>query len=401
MAVRHGYGKIAGTDALVFAYDTGDIINCYKGEPTTNVVNTNGQGYNPLDLYTWAPSGYLSTWSRDPSAELSPVGGIPLKEVSSGTDAYSDTYNNLSDSLGAASAGQTWTVSVYAKSAAGTNLQLWLFEANSNGNYIALSAESYAATGNWQRIALTRTLTDGSTAAVQARVATATNGAIIWWDGLQMEQKPYATQFTPSARSSTQGLLDLTGNRTIELANVSFTNQAQPYFDGTDDVITFGAAADIINKSYTIEAVFNRYSINRIDEIIADLQYNWFTFTITSNNEMFMYHRNIATYIENYVASPTGLIGTGYCHAVGVFDINAGMRMYVNGNLVGSNDNTIAFDLADRGPQYIGQYRGGAPSSPEVMSGQIPILKIYSNKALTAGEVLNNYNNYKTRFNLP
>ena len=39
MAVRHGYGKIAGTDALVFAYDTGDARNSYKGEPTTNLVN--------------------------------------------------------------------------------------------------------------------------------------------------------------------------------------------------------------------------------------------------------------------------------------------------------------------------------------------------------------------------
>ena len=37
MAVRHGYGKIEGTDALVFAYDTGDIVNSYKGEPTENI----------------------------------------------------------------------------------------------------------------------------------------------------------------------------------------------------------------------------------------------------------------------------------------------------------------------------------------------------------------------------
>ncbi len=36
MAVRQGYGKVAGTDALVFAYDTGDTRNSYKGESTTN-----------------------------------------------------------------------------------------------------------------------------------------------------------------------------------------------------------------------------------------------------------------------------------------------------------------------------------------------------------------------------
>src|SRR5210317_1649730 len=40
MAVRHGYGKIAGVDALVFAYDTGDTKNSYKGEPTVNEIHT-------------------------------------------------------------------------------------------------------------------------------------------------------------------------------------------------------------------------------------------------------------------------------------------------------------------------------------------------------------------------
>jgi len=45
MAVRHGYGKIAGTDALVFAYDTGDTVNSYKGRPTTN--------YGPADFGDW------------------------------------------------------------------------------------------------------------------------------------------------------------------------------------------------------------------------------------------------------------------------------------------------------------------------------------------------------------
>jgi len=43
MAVQHGYGKIAGTDALVFAYDTGDAVNSYKGEPTENLAPAGGR----------------------------------------------------------------------------------------------------------------------------------------------------------------------------------------------------------------------------------------------------------------------------------------------------------------------------------------------------------------------
>ena len=166
---------------LVFAYDLANIKRSYLGQPTVNVVNSNGQGFNPLDLYTWASSGNTSTWARDTTIQRSSVGGIPLKEVSSGTDSYSGTYGGGTQwNLGAASSGQIWTVSVYALAAAGTNLQLWLFEANSSGGYIELSAENYTATGKWQRIALTRTLTNGSTTAVQARVATTTNGGVIW-----------------------------------------------------------------------------------------------------------------------------------------------------------------------------------------------------------------------------
>lgn len=37
MAVAQGYGKTV-TSGSVFAYDTGDIVNCYVGEPTANLI---------------------------------------------------------------------------------------------------------------------------------------------------------------------------------------------------------------------------------------------------------------------------------------------------------------------------------------------------------------------------
>ena len=46
MAVAQGYGKTV-TSGSVFAYDTGDTRNSYRGEPTTNVFThygTEGQG---------------------------------------------------------------------------------------------------------------------------------------------------------------------------------------------------------------------------------------------------------------------------------------------------------------------------------------------------------------------
>lgn len=37
MSIQQGYGKIV-TNGIVFQYDLGDKINCYKGEPTTNKI---------------------------------------------------------------------------------------------------------------------------------------------------------------------------------------------------------------------------------------------------------------------------------------------------------------------------------------------------------------------------
>jgi hypothetical protein len=403
MAVAQGYNKTSATDSLVFMYDTGDTTNCYLGEPTTNVVNTNGQGYNPLDLYTWASSGNTSTWSRDPSSELSPVGGIPLKEISFGTDSYSGTYNSSVWSLGAASAGQTWTVSVYAKAAAGTNLQLWLFEANSNGNYIAISADSFAATGNWQRLYITRTLTDGSTTAVQARVATATNGATIWWDGLVMEQKPYATQFTPSSRSVTGSLFNLLNKTGINVGSVSYTTTPftpQITFDGTDDIIQVPAAPWNILQTFTLEAIFKANGTAGSGYHVLFQKEGGFSggavYGLRAENaggNLFAMICYDAQAVNALTLGSTTLVTNGkYYHVVSTFDSSYNWKIYINGVLENSRT-LITVPFQNTSPIFIGRGDG------RTMNGDLPISKIY-NRALSTAEVLNNYNNYKTRFNL-
>ena len=403
MAVRQGYGKIAGTDALVFAYDTGDTRNSYKGEPTTNTV---GQlnSFNPLDLYTWASNGNTSTWSRDATAPLSPAKGIPLKEISSGTDSYSGTYNNTVNNISTASSGQTWTVSVYALATAGTNIQVWIFGANSSGNYIELNVNSFTATGVWQRISVTMTFTNGSTAAVQARVATATNGGVIWWDGLQTEQKSYATQFTTGTRSATQGLKDLTAANTINLSNVSFDSNAQMTFDGTNDLIDVSYYSTVNNSlsrswevvvrpttSLTYAGIFGHKIGYGCSYYCNGGIYLWY------GNWSFNWYDNAA---YQFLDSSVAATANAYAHIVGTYDASDQKpRIYVNGQLratYGSSTNMnyggetyvldIGWNSKDGGQHYL--------------QGQIPVAKYYSNKALTADEVRNNYNQYRTRFNI-
>jgi hypothetical protein len=387
---------------IIFSYDVGDTSNSYRGQPTTNAVG-NLNSFNPLDLYTWASSGNTSTWSRDTTIFPSPVNGIPLKEVSSGTDSYSSTYNNPGNNISAASSGQTWTVSVYALAAAGTNLQVWIFGANSSGNYIELNAQSFTATGIWQRISISMTFTNGSTAYVQARVATATNGATVWWDGLQIEQKSYPTQFTVGTRSATEGLVPLIGNSTIDLSNISFNSAAQITFDGSDDYLTVSNPSNYVQgtSDFSLEFVFNKAAtggnngmlleargaslvgfflyVNMSDSVtVLALNYN--------SSQQWVSFGNFGAYAPN----------TNYHIVVTVRRGSYQASHFVNGNLVQvatiSHSNTITPGSSYR--YNIGQDLGGAP-----YYGNILLHKLY-NTALSADQVKQNYKQYKSRFNL-
>lgn len=394
---QYANGKTT-TDGIVFMYDTGDTDNSYKGEPTTNTIGSTI--FNPLDLYTWATSGNTSAWSRDTSTSISPVGGIPLKEISSGTDSYSNTYNNSYYNLGAASAGQTWTVSVYARAAAGTNLQIWLFGANSSGNYIELDAWYFTATGDWQRISGTRTLTNGSTAYVQARVATATNGATVWWDGLQIEQKSHTTPFTPASRSNTQGLLDLSGKgSSIDLANVSFDSSAQIYFDATNDRISLTPSTYGITNQFTIEVVcypttqvngmFNFIGPNGSDRGIMahwpwSSDYGYLDITNTAGGFYRWYKVNAGILnvkaLYHFILKPSGQVVVKQNNNVMIPD---GTDTFVGNVSLGTSNTIGAFNPS-----------GGLP-----WGGNIYVFKVY-NRALTDAETTQNYLSYKKRFNL-
>ena len=393
----------AGEGNIVFSYDTGDTSNSYRGEPTTNTVG-NLNSYNPLDLYTWASTGATSTWSRDTAVSPSPVRGIPLKEYSFGTDSYSDTYNTSQDNISAASSGQTWTVSVYALANTGTNLQIWIFGSNSSGNYIELDAQNFTATGQWQRISISMTFTNGSTAYVQARVATSTNGATIWWDGLQIEQKSYPTQFTTGTRSSTQGLLPLMGNSTINLSNVSFNSNAQMTFDGTDDKIDVSYYSQVNNSLSRSWEVIVRPTANLSyagifgNKIGYGCSYycNGGIYLWDGNWVFNWYDNSSYQFLYSYVPPSVN----SYTHIVGTYDAtDQKPRIYVNGELkatYGSSTNMnygnetyvidIGWNSKDGGQHYF--------------QGQIPITKYYQGKALSITEIKQNYQQYKTRFNL-
>ena len=171
-------------------------------------------------------------------------------------------------------------------------------------------------------------------------------------------------------------------------------------FDGTNNTDRgIYLPSQNLNNSYSVEAWFKFDTGGTTQGIVGDLQWAWYRFLISTNNQIYAGHINNASgYNYNFITAPTQLSTGTYHHAVHVFDENAGQRIYVNGSLDASNSNSLNFLLSNRGPQYVGQDRPSAQATRNVLDGTVPVLRIYKNKALSAAEVAQNYNALRGRF---
>jgi hypothetical protein len=199
----------------------------------------------------------------------------------------------------------------------------------------------------------------------------------------QIEQKSNVTPFVNGTRSSTQGLLPVIGNSTIDLTNVSFDSNAQMTFDGTDDYLEITSNLGTLSQ-YTIEHVSFKGAENRmpISFRSGPIFYQF------GDNSWYYTHGGVGG--EYYYPKTKTINGWG--HWVIVYN-GSFVRIYRNGVYEGQQATSGTANWT--GGMRIGNY--GYGSYPWL--GQIAIAKMY-NRALSDNEVRQNYQQYKTRFNL-
>jgi hypothetical protein len=201
---------------------------------------------------------------------------------------------------------------------------------------------------------------------------------------VQLEVKTHATQYSSVyTRSTTDALKPLAGNSSIDLTNVSFDANAQLTFDGTDDYIDITTNFGTLSE-YTIEHVSYKGSNNRmpISSRGGPLFYQY------GDNSWYYTHGGVAA--EYYY--PTTKIINGWGHWVITYN-GSYVKIYRNGIFEGQQATSGTADWTNG--FKIGNYIYG--SYP--WNGQIAVVKMY-NRALTDGEVTQNYNKYKTKFKL-
>jgi hypothetical protein len=215
------------------------------------------------------------------------------------------------------------------------------------------------------------------------------------FSNLQVEVKSHPTPFVNGTRSTTQGLIDVTGNETINLTNVSFDSNAQMVFDGTDDYLNVNTSLN--SGNFTYETVM---SVNDTTYPIFGAGYGTAGTTIqsyiTSSGALINLYAPIGAggWVYGSYSNLNGYVSVAnrLRHIV-VTNNNTVWQTYVDGYLVGN----VTFYQPTTGTDVgIGRI---AMQSASNLSTVVKMVKLYD-RVLSSSEVLNNYNNIKRKYGI-
>lgn len=349
---------------------------------------------NSTNIFAWSGTGNNNCTLSSDSTITRQYGSIPLKMVMTGTDPYTGTYNNSSWNLAPAASGQTWTLSFYAKASETVTGNCYIFGANSSGNYIEAFATSFTVTTSWQRFTLTSTFSNASTAFIQIRFGGASGqvNKIIWWDGVQVERASSATTFNPYYFGNTVWR-DVSGNGyngtfgpSTQTPVFDVVNKGSILFDGSNDFVEITSNLGSFSQ-YTI-MFWARRDVESKMPVAARTNTNFYWF---GDNSWYYTHGGVAG--EYYYSKPTSIpLGTWGCYCV-VYN-GSNVSIYRQGVYQGQQSTTGTANWSTG--MLIGFWAGG---STYAWQGLISTVLMY-NRALSATEVLQNYETDKTRFGL-
>jgi len=411
-------------DGLVFLYDTDDVKS-YKGEPTTNFVT------NP-DFSTGDLTGWSSTSTSNSDVDIAGVfseNGYNYfhkkvnKTANGGQDRLveSSTYN-IDTSKRTTISIDIWinpendySITFYARGTTADDTTFDEKPLQNNGS----TTSTVDLGGGWVRYIYTLQTAwyTGSGTSFRIAIYPAYGGRGLMEykvRQVQVEQKPHATPFVNGTRSATQGLIDRTGNSTIDLSNASFDSNAQITFNNTTGGMTGVPVAHSYLSSSAIEVVVNPNTLNDKD-MVGGYRHNNGYSNPTIGSIYIQYNRFYASVITaaevyRHVSSNT-ISANQYYHVVLNKDtVDGQLELFVNGVSQG----TVSFDAATYGQwttagNYIGtntldigvstNTNSSQGWGSSTLDGQIPIFKVY-NRTLTTAEVRQNYNATKSRFQL-
>ena len=400
-----GYNPKIVTSNLVFAMDA---ANKKSFSPNTFP--------NPKDITTWwitlngSGNGNNCNVAQDLTI-TSPAGGIPMKMNVNGNDAHISSWNASKYNISRANNGETWRVSVYAKAAANTDGEIYIFGANSGGigfvnsNFIGITSKAINITTEWQRFDHSITFANSQIQFIQARLdGTQANGSgnTIWWDGWQVERSTALSDFNEIVNSNNNTVIDLTGrNAAPNLINVIYdtaNNKSFNLSNATSTYISFSdvAAANITNN-ITIDTWVNVEIFNNLGGIItygSDAYEQYALWTSSSSNRV-VFSTNWPT---DWKQAYSNTLQTNTWYNIVTTFTGGSWNIFVNGvsNTSGTFANTSAFPVGANPTLSFGINH---PGGDEYFRGKLGAAKIYD-RVLTAEEIAQNFNASRRRYGI-
>jgi hypothetical protein len=276
-------------------------------------------------------------------------------------------------------------------------------------------ASSPILTSNWQKWTGTFTSSaTGGTFYFYFFPAIATLPATVDIAEMQLEQKSYATEFTPTSRSANTvagggGLLDVSGNNNnVSLSNVAFDSGGYYFTSAGSNYINTGITTLPSNTQLTIDVWTKPTSTTQAKTLVSkwgsSSQSN-FCFLLFLNffaqgNIYFLVGDSLGTsYSTHSIAH--NLSTSVYSNFTIVYD-NGVISWYRNGVFVSpsvTSANTVLKTVTTA--ITIGaDFDGGNPDTlTRSYDGTIPNVRLYS-RPLTAAEILQNFNATRTTYGI-
>jgi hypothetical protein len=174
----------------------------------------------------------------------------------------------------------------------------------------------------------------------------------------------------------------------------STSNGGSLFFDNVNDYISFGTASSVKPTQLTLACFFKINAINAPNVIVGKqgtgVGAASYALVVQSGQLHFRISNSSGT---EYNASTAFSNTSSYNYAVGTYD-GSNLRLYLNGASVGSSSVSISIVYSDSYPLLMGYYANAFATNMSIGS-----LKLY-NRALSATEVMQNFNAMRERYNL-
>ena len=386
------------TSGLVLALD-GANTKSFKGEPTVNLVPNPdfASGTTSWGTYTITPTTVTVT-------DVPRTYGVArsvLQCVTSSTLNGGGNYGGTTQSGFSLTAGLSYTVSYYARSLSGT-LSIRFSNQTGSGDESNLSHDS-TVTSAWTKFTKTVTLDVAKSQTLVYNKNGSIAGATFQIADMQIEQKAYATQFAVGTRGATVatngGWADLSGNSNhgtlVNSPTESATGGGSIVFDGVNEYITTPSnTLFYTTNSITFSVWANCSNTTPASNIMCFQKSSWegYQIYVQGGNMLMIYSGQTGSNDFSYGTAISA--NTWYMFTM-VIDRTAGFYYpYINGVL--KTPKAITHPAISTGSTVLSL---GSRSSAvdQFFAGSIANFQVY-NKALTAAEVLQNFNSLRGRY---